>query len=253
MTKQILILIAAAGVIGGLYAQTSNFQPPGWTPAPGPSHADAMWRPDGQSGPVAGRPFSGTEIRHTTQVLADGTHVDHSDTSMFYRDAQGRMRNESPNRVQIYDPVAGYSYTLELKDKTYEKTPLRNADGTYSLAVVGSLIVSGGGDKPSPTQLRSAKTDGSVMTPQMVNGVSCKGTRITTVIPAGSFGNDRDVKVVNERWYSDDLKALVKSTNSDPRFGTSTYELTNIVQGHPDASLFLVPTDFVNEQRHGVQ
>jgi hypothetical protein len=252
MTKQILILIAAASVTGGLYAQTSHFQPPGWTPAAGPSHADAMWHPDGQSGPVVGRPFSGTETRHTTQVLADGTHVDHSDTSTFYRDAQGRMRDESASRVHIYDPVAGYSYNLELKAKTYEKSALRNTNGPYSLAVVGTLIVNGGGES-SATPSRSAKTEGTVLAPQVVNGVSCKGTRITTVIPAGSFGNDRDVKVVNERWYSDDLKALVKSTNSDPRFGTSTYELTNIVQGHPDASLFLVPTDFVNEPRHGIQ
>ncbi|HKA01147.1 MAG TPA: hypothetical protein VKE70_31760, partial [Candidatus Solibacter sp.] len=79
---------------------------------------------------------------------------------------------------------------------------------------------------------------------QVINGVRAKGSRVTITIPAGSFGNDRDVKVVNERWYSDDLQVLVKSINNDPRFGITTYELTNIVTGAPDPALFLVPSDY---------
>jgi len=38
---------------------------------------------------------------------------------------------------------------------------------------------------------------------------------------------------VNERWYSDDLQMVVKSSNSDPRFGTTTYELTDINRAEP--------------------
>ena len=245
MTKLPLLIAAAVS----LYGQHSLLQPPGWIATPGASHADTMWRPDGQSGPVVGRPFSATEIRKTTQTLSDGTRVEHSDTSMFYRDAQGRMRNESAQRAQIYDPVAGNSYTLGLKEKTYEKNALRKLDDSYSMAVVGSLIVSGSGDAPAASRVKPGPR-GEELPAQMVNGVYCRGARIITVIPAGTFGNDRDVKVVNERWYSEDLKALVKSTNSDPRFGISTYELTNIVQGAPDPSLFLVPLDFTNEQHH---
>jgi hypothetical protein len=250
MTKYILLIVTAVS----LHAQTSNFQPPGWTPVHASSIASSMWQPEGQSGPVVGRPFSGTEIRHTTQVLADGTHVDHEDKSMFYRDAQGRMRNESPSRAQIYDPVAGYSYTLELDKKTYEKNPRQYKDETYSMAVVGSLIVSGGHTSDPETrkgEQQPRMADGVVLQPQMVNGVYCKGSRVTAVIPAGTFGNDREIKVINERWYSEDLKTLLKSTNSDPRFGTSTYELTNIVQAPPDPALFMVPTDFNNVQQHG--
>lgn len=56
------------------------------------------------------------------------------------------------------------------------------------------------------------------------------GTRITITVPAGTAGNDHDLKIVNGRWVSDDLKLLVKSSNSDPRFGMTSYELTNIVQ-----------------------
>jgi len=47
-------------------------------------------------------------------------------------------------------------------------------------------------------------------------------------IPAGTFGNDRDIKVEGDRWYSKSLQILVKTANSDPRFGVITYELSQI-------------------------
>ena len=79
---------------------------------------------------------------------------------------------------------------------------------------------------------------------EVINGIQCNGARMTITIPKGAFGNDRDVKVVNERWYSDDLQVLVKSSNSDPRFGVTTYELANILQAPPDPGLLRVPSDY---------
>ena len=67
-----------------------------------------------------------------------------------------------------------------------------------------------------------------------VNGVPARGTRITTVVPLGAIGNDREFRSVNERWFSSDLNLLIKSINTDPRFGTTTYELTNISRQPPD-------------------
>jgi len=77
-----------------------------------------------------------------------------------------------------------------------------------------------------------------------VNGVAAHGTRITTVVPVGAIGNDREFRSVSERWFSSDLNLLIKSVNTDPRFGTTTYELTNISRQPPDASLFQVPADY---------
>jgi hypothetical protein len=76
------------------------------------------------------------------------------------------------------------------------------------------------------------------------NGVLAAGTRATVTIPQGAIGNNRDIHVVNERWYSDELQMLVKSVNSDPRFGESSYQLTNVVRGEPDAALFRIPADY---------
>ena len=37
---------------------------------------------------------------------------------------------------------------------------------------------------------------------------------------------------------------LVKSVNSDPRFGENTYQLTNISRIEPDSALFQIPPDY---------
>jgi hypothetical protein len=79
---------------------------------------------------------------------------------------------------------------------------------------------------------------------QIINGVPAQGTRSTITIPAGQIGNDREIKVVSERWFSSDLQMLIKSSNNDPRFGETTYQLTGILQGAQDPTLFQIPTDF---------
>lgn len=75
-------------------------------------------------------------------------------------------------------------------------------------------------------------------------GVSAEGTRRTTIIPAGAIGNDRQIEVVYERWYSKELGMVVYSKNTDPRFGEQTYQLKNIVRTEPDPSLFSIPSKY---------
>lgn len=79
---------------------------------------------------------------------------------------------------------------------------------------------------------------------QTIEGVTAEGTRVTTTIPAGQIGNERDIVTIDERWYSKDLQVLVQSKHSDPRFGETTYRLTNINRSEPSPSLFQVPSDY---------
>jgi hypothetical protein len=168
------------------------------------------------------------------------------------------MRAESPNRVEIFDPVSGFEYDLNPENKTYKASAIPDNTYSMSLAVVGSASHTSfsSGSPAGDLTARYAKSHARQsanppvtedLTPQVANGLSVKGSRITTTIPIGTFGNDREVKVVNERWYSDDLKVLVRSSNSDPRFGVTTYELTDIAQGAPDPALFQVPPDYTQK------
>ena len=63
-------------------------------------------------------------------------------------------------------------------------------------------------------------------------------------IPAGEIGNEREINIVNERWYSPELQTVIMSKNSDPRMGETLYKLTNIKRGDPHPSLFQVPSDY---------
>ena len=100
----------------------------------------------------------------------------------------------------------------------------------------------------APSVAQGGQGSQETLPDQMFSGIAGKGSRVTITIPVGSIGNDRELKVVNERWYSDDFKLLLKTSNSDPRFGTSTYELENIQQGEPAGSLFQPPADYT--ERH---
>jgi hypothetical protein len=79
---------------------------------------------------------------------------------------------------------------------------------------------------------------------QVIEGVLATGTRSTTVIEAGTIGNERPIRIVSEQWFSPDLKVLVLTKHSDPRSGETTYRLANVVLAEPARSLFEVPADY---------
>lgn len=77
-----------------------------------------------------------------------------------------------------------------------------------------------------------------------IEGISVTGTKMTTTISAGAIGNDKDLVIVRETWYSPELKLVIQSTQSDPRFGESSYRLKNIRRSEPDPSMFQVPAGY---------
>lgn len=238
---------------------------------------------------VTGNPYSATEQTHSLQILGDGSRIEQSSSTQISRDSEGRTRREPVSGTSgraamatIEDPVAGATYMLDSLTKIATKlqlpktlparviTPVSTASASAlpsvpampSASAMPSTTVriaaGGGGDLPQVMSFQtSAANVESGAAPaqedlgtQNVNGVLARGTRSTVTIPAGQIGNDRALQVVNERWYSEELGMLIKSSNSDPRFGTTTYELTNISRAAPDPTLFQVPADYtLNESK----
>lgn len=215
---------------------------------------------------VKGAPFSAHATTETTHTLQDGTVVHRTESSAVFRDSQGRSRREmtlsgfgplqaagkTRNVITIGDPVAGVHSMLDPDKKVAHQMKMRVRNSTPE------------GDAAFQARMQARmqreEASGNVKTEslgtQNIEGVSAQGTRITRTIPAGQIGNDRPIQVVFERWYSPDLQVVVKSTRTDPRFGTTTYALTGIQRTEPAASLFTVPSDFTIEQggrgmRHG--
>jgi TonB family protein len=86
---------------------------------------------------------------------------------------------------------------------------------------------------------------------QAIEGVEAEGTRKTVEIPAGEIGNERPIEIVFERWYSPELQVVVMTKHSDPRFGETTYRLTNINRSEPARELFEVPADYTVKDPSG--
>jgi hypothetical protein len=222
----------------------------------------AVWGPTGPAGwmefrnfEVTGKPFSAVAKSRLVHTLEDGTHIDQT----TYRDAQGRTRNETDGRIRIVDLVAHHNITLDPEARVAVPSFTENTYLPNVRELTPDLPVGVGEGRHLPaapgnstgTQAKTGKKKGTTNPPnvedlgvQTVNGVLAHGVRTTLIIPAGSIGNDREFKVVNETWTSEDLHMSIKSMNTDPRFGTSTYELANIVQAAPSAELFQVPAGY---------
>jgi|SRR5665213_1583442 len=257
------IVIPALGLLAlGAYAQPvasreATFQ---FVTTSGEGVGWKVLTPEGMSGKaVVGRPLSATEERHTLQTLGDGTRIENTETDKFYRDGQGRTRIErSSGAILIQDPVQGSSAEINGNSKMVRRSTFKTTMPSIGVAVSSvdadklkaEMKAQAGADisKEIAIQMGKATAEAAARNSedlgyQSVNGVTAQGFRNTTTIPAGKIGNDRPIQIVSERWYSNDLQMNVKTVNSDPRFGETTYQLTNILQGAPDPSLFQVPTE----------
>jgi hypothetical protein len=182
--------------------------------------------------------------------------------------------------IHVSDPVAGVNYILHPDEKRAVKVPapkvfMRTKEGepgkqvtvesgttvTHETRVERKIVIAGPGPGAmSPGGARVAAmgpmhdtmvfvNKGDAPKPeslgtQMINGVLAEGTRLVTTIPAGQIGNAAPIVTTSENWYSNDLKAMVKSKTSDPRMGDNTYELRSIVRAEPSPLLFQVPPDY---------
>lgn len=194
---------------------------------------------------VTGAPYSAVEVVQRQQSLANGNTISTKEQSSIYRDSQGRIRTEetvsrpSPSgetartMVTIFDPVAGNRYTLDSSTMTAHQSGLPRLNGRS-----GSRADSRPA-RPTPPNVTTTNLGTAV-----VNGVSATGTQITETIPVGAIGNAQPIQIVRTTWVSTELKVPVQIKTTDPRYGTTDMELTNITQAEPSASLFVVPAGY---------
>ena len=207
---------------------------------------------------VTGAPFTATAVTTSSHTLADGTKISNTHQVTLYRDSQGRFRREGTmppmgdvsvaqphSFVMIHDPVAAKGYLLNPDKKVAHVMAMRGHGhmGPKGAAAPGA-DASAAPDAMEPNQPNNPNVTKESLGTQSINGISAQGTRYTRVIPAGSIGNDKPLTVTREVWYSPDLQMVVQSKHSDPRFGDTTYSLTNIQRNEPAANLFTVPSDY---------
>jgi hypothetical protein len=215
---------------------------------------------------VTGAPYSGQEVTERTQTLANGNVITNKEQVNIFRDGAGRTRTERtvtdgrPGQatstaaatatartvVSIHDPVAGTTSELDTTARTAHTNQIPGFRGNGAGGPGPRPNAAIGGARPGrgtgPANDPNVTTENLGM--QTINGVQATGTRVTRTIPAGKIGNAQAITMVTETWHSPDLQRPVMIKTTDPRFGTTTTQLTNITRSEPDPTLFQVPSDF---------
>ena len=79
---------------------------------------------------------------------------------------------------------------------------------------------------------------------ESIEGIPVQHYRETQTIPAGQIGNDQDLVITSEFWYSRELRVNLKATRNDPRFGEETLTVSDLDRVEPPASQFEIPADY---------
>jgi hypothetical protein len=230
---------------------------------------------------VKDQPYQAQATTEVRQTLADGSHIVQTTTATVARDSEGRTvriqklnaigpwksatapEGSSTTLTSIFDPVAKTHIDYTSDTKVAHELPLPpDLPSGGASTMLASRIAAGSPDGPGPNVVFSFKTrtgapaadreetnaKSESLGTKSIEGVQVTGTRVTNTIPAGAIGNDKDIVVTRENWYSPELKLVIQSTQNDPRFGETTYSLANIQRNEPDETLFQIPAGYKIEK-----
>jgi hypothetical protein len=198
--------------------------------------------------PKAKAPFSLILETVWARGLADGGTITLENKRRIARDAEGRIYMERwllvpsdgsqqsrMTAIQISDPLTHTLYScfpLDSKKRCQLITYTPSPDTVYNF-FGSSQTISDVGDT---VWLDLGK--------QLVSGVEAVGERVTDHYKPGAFGNDRMMTIEREFWYSPTLGFNLLSRRSDPRIGTQTFTVTNLILSDPDPKLFELPDGY---------
>ena len=228
----VLLLTALASLAVSLVAQTTE---------------DAQHAPDGGTSEMiqsisipalANAPFSCIVTSELVKKLEDGSSITLQNHRLVMRDGVGRIFQERRSfvpkagtkepelmRLEISDPI---------KHEKYFCSPrLRSCELYYYFSPASSSNAKGQGDVTSET-----------LGNEMVSGLEASGVRETRHLAPGTIGNDSELSITKEFWYSRQLGINLLVKRFDPRYGTQTFSVTDLSVTEPDVTYFSVPAGY---------
>lgn len=225
-------------------------------------------------GLVKGQPYSAELVIEHKQTLLNGTHIDQKrEMSMMYRDSEGRTRTErllftgplakdgakgpGLRLIHIYDPVEGYSYTLDPDNHIAHRITVPiPSESPKGVRTEGELVPmtrfrAAPGKSGVSGALQNRQIKHESLGTDVIDGLTAEGRRTSITTPAGVEGNDKPLTRVCEHWTSSELKITILSKCSDPRSGSSVMRIQNLDRAEPDPLLFQVPPDYTVDEQTG--
>jgi hypothetical protein len=215
---------------------------------------------------VTGKPILANFKITRMQTLEGGNSISNTTTGTFARSTDGSTYRDvkftaigpwaasgkAQEFIYIRNIAKGMQYVVNVRKGTYRAFPIREHNPSKG----GKMDRSNSPDTNNETVSDNpigTYTDPATNTPYPVDD-----QKITRTIPAGTIGNALPIMITSERLYSSALDLLLEETRTDPRFGTTAYQLSNIGQSPasslftPDPSLTLVQGGGSGHNRQGV-
>jgi hypothetical protein len=256
-----MLLAGVAMVVGAQGPPRGPFD--GRGPGPGGPMA-GMFEFGGLKGGFGGKVVTGKPILATftithTETLPDNT-IANTTTGTFARGADGSTYRDvklsamgpwaasgtAQEFAYIRNVTQGTQYIVNVTKGTYEAIPIREHNPPQE----GKKDRRN--DSASNSETVNDNPNGSYTEPVTKTVYPADDRRVTRTIPAGAIGNLKAIIITSERWYSSTLDLLLEDTHTDPRFGTTTYQLSSIGQS-PASSLFTPDPSFTQVQGGGFE
>jgi hypothetical protein len=234
-------------------------------PGGGPGFFHHFDRADHFAGQAKG-PYTATWSEQSVQPLTNGATITHTSITKIAHDTNGRTyeevhrtiatrENNTPHEVvsyHVHDPVAQTETSWSSETKT--ATVFHRPASATSEARPAHMRPANDAEQSAPGARPQPDVQREDLGSKTIAGVAAQGTRTTHVIPAERQGNDAPITSTHEVWRSAE-GVILASTETDPRFGTSTRTATAFQAGEPSAALFQAPQGYtlqtVTRPEHG--
>ena len=214
----------------------ANTRPPGKNPdvaaMPG---VENMYVP-----PKSGQPFTAKSVVTWTRQDESPSRVEFM--SMVARDSSGKIYFENRRRLTESGEFQPRSNFIIIDPKEETRTTCYVATKSCRInAFLRAVYAKSQGDEEAPraSSMVSASLGTSVM-----DALTVEGTRETTSVAAGAYGNSKPLVITRDLWRSPELDLDMMISKTDPRSGTFVRKLEILSRNEPDPDYFTIPSDY---------
>jgi hypothetical protein len=229
-------LLAVSAIFLSAQEPFANTRPPGKNPdvaaMPG---VENMYVP-----PKPGQPFTGKSVVTWTGEDESTSHL--AFISMLARDSSGKLYFESRRRMMPSGEVQPRWNFIIIDPKEETRTTCYVATKTCRINAFLRAVYAksqGAEDAPRASTMESVSLGASVF-----DTVTVEGTRQTTSVAAGAYGNSKPLVITRELWHSPELDLDVLITKVDPRSGKFVRKIEVLSRNEPDPEDFTIPSDY---------
>ncbi len=192
---------------------------------------------------LANAPFTARIVVTWNEPLVGGGTISRKYYTSVARDSQGRVRREIREFVPADSTAEPPLRTFTILDPvsatrtTCTKASMNCATTTFHPRLV---LTEDAGTGSSSNGNVTRKSLGQ----QTMNDLPVVGTRETVSNASGSRDSSSAAPTHTDVWYSPDLHMDISVVRSTPQLGDVTLQVTNLVRGEPDSSLFSIPSGY---------